>query len=146
MVPSDTAPRLVEAIRTIVPIVTGTSTLEAPLTMDFSMTDAPPGSHNGNYIYFWLHNTVEAHQLLLDKIVCFTTSDFGGAHLAFRLMITCAVCRYGFLLRTLPPNVCRPYFTTADKAVCAAFSRMFGDFHDVQTLDKLNCAKRLLSV
>jgi hypothetical protein len=70
MVPSDTAPGLVEVTRTIVPIVTGTSTLEAPLTMDFSVTDAPPASHNDNYVYFWLHDTVEAHQLLLDKIVC----------------------------------------------------------------------------
>jgi hypothetical protein len=29
---------------------------------------------------------------------------------------TCAVRRYGFLLRTLPPNICRPYLATRDVA------------------------------
>jgi hypothetical protein len=75
----------------------------APFATDFSMTDGPPASHNENCVYSWLQYTVEAHQLLLDKIVCFPTSDFGGTHAAFRLMITCAVRRYGFLLSTLPP-------------------------------------------
>jgi hypothetical protein len=45
---------------------------------------------------------MEAHQLLFGKIACFAMSDFGGAHAAFRLMITCVVRRYGLLLRTLP--------------------------------------------
>jgi hypothetical protein len=35
MVPSDTAPELVEVIRVKVPVVTGTSTLGAPSAMDF---------------------------------------------------------------------------------------------------------------
>jgi L-fucose mutarotase/ribose pyranase (RbsD/FucU family) len=66
------------------------------------MTDGLPASHNENYVHSWLHNTVEAHQLLLDKIACFALSDFGGARAAFCLMITCAVRRYGFLLHPPP--------------------------------------------
>jgi hypothetical protein len=42
MVPPDTAPKLVEVIRAMVPVVTGTSNLAAPLAMDFSMADGPP--------------------------------------------------------------------------------------------------------
>jgi hypothetical protein len=68
---------------------------------------------NENYVHSWLLDTVEAHQLLLDKIVCFAMSDFGETHAAFRLMITCAVRRYGFLLRTLPRDICRPYLAIA---------------------------------
>jgi hypothetical protein len=90
MVPPDTAPKLVEVIRAKVPVVTGTSNLGAPLAMDYSMAHGSPASDNENYVYFWMQDTVEAHQLLLDKIVCFAMSDFGGAHAAFRLMITCA--------------------------------------------------------
>jgi hypothetical protein len=75
--------------------------------MDFWMTNGPPTSHNENYVHSWLQDTVEVHQILLDKIVCFAMSDFGGTRAAFRLMITCAVRRYGFLLRTLPPDIYR---------------------------------------
>jgi hypothetical protein len=87
----------------MVPVVTGTSNIGAPLAMDFSMAYGPPASHSENYVHSWRQDTVEAHQLLLDKIVCFAMSDFGGTHAAFRLMITCAERRYGFLLRTPPP-------------------------------------------
>jgi hypothetical protein len=104
---SDTTLELLEVIRAMVPIVTGISNLGAPLAMDFSMADDPPASHNENYENSWLQDTVEALQLLLDKIICFAMSDFGGAH-AVPLMITCAVCRYGFLLRTLPSNIHPP--------------------------------------
>jgi hypothetical protein len=69
MVPPDTALELVEVIRAMIPVVTGTSNLGAPLAMDFSMADGPPTSHNENYVHSWLQDTVEAHQLLLDKIV-----------------------------------------------------------------------------
>jgi hypothetical protein len=82
----------------------------------------------------------------MDKIVCFALSDFGGTHAAFRLMITCAVRRYGFLLRILPPYICRPYLATTDRAVRAAINRILGAHLDAQTLDKLNCAKRQLSL
>jgi hypothetical protein len=146
MVPPDTAPDIVEVIRAMVPVVTGTSILGAPLAMDFSMADGPPTSHNENYVHSWLQDTVEAHQLMLDNMVCFAMSDFGGTHAAFRLMITCAVRRYGLLLRTLPPNICRPYFATADRAVRATLYRILGVSLDTQTLDKLNCAKRKLSL
>jgi hypothetical protein len=105
MVPLDTAPKLAEVIRAMVPVVNGTSNLGAPLAMDFSMAYGPPASQNDNYIHSWLQNTVEAHQLLLDKILCFPMSDFGGTHAAFHLMVTCAVRRYGFLLRTLTPHM-----------------------------------------
>jgi hypothetical protein len=67
------------------------------------MANGPSTSHDENGVHSWLQGTVEAHQLLLDKIVCFAMSDFGGTHLAFRLMITCAVRRYEILLRTFPP-------------------------------------------
>jgi hypothetical protein len=146
MVPPDTAPELVEVIRAMVPVVTGTSNLGAPLAMDFSMANGPPASHNENYVHSGLQDTVEAHQILLDKIVCFAMSDFGGTHAAFRLMIKCAVRRYGFLLRTLPPNICRPYLATADRAVRTIVYRIWDVSQDVQTLDQLNCAKRKLSL
>jgi hypothetical protein len=82
MVPPDTAPEHVEVIRAMVPVVTGTSNLGAPLVMDFSMADGPPASHNENYVHSWLQDIIEAHQLLLDKIVCFAMSDFGGTPLS----------------------------------------------------------------
>jgi hypothetical protein len=94
-----------EVIRVKVPVVTGTSALRASLAMDLWMTDDPPASHNENYVHSWPQDIVEAHQLVLNKIVCFATSDFGGAHVAFRLMFTCAVRRNGFLLHNLPPHV-----------------------------------------
>jgi hypothetical protein len=89
----------------MVPVVTGNSNLGAPLAMDFSMANGPQASHNENFVHSWLQDTVEAHHLLLDKIVCFAMSDFGGTHAVFRLMITCAVRHYGF--RTLPPDIFR---------------------------------------
>jgi hypothetical protein len=73
-------------------------------------------------------------------------SDFGGTHVAFRLMNTCAVRRYGFLLRTLPPYICRPYLVVVDIAVRNAVFRILGVSYDVHTLDQLNCAKRQLSL
>jgi precorrin-3B methylase len=51
MVPSDTAHELVEVIRAMVPVVTGTSNLGAPLAMDFSMAYGLPASHNENYVH-----------------------------------------------------------------------------------------------
>jgi hypothetical protein len=94
--------------------------------MDFSMAYGPPASQNEYLVHSWLQDTVEAHELLLDNIVCYAMSDFGGTHAAFRLVITCAVRRYGLMLRTLPPNICRPYFVAADRAVRKAFYRIFG--------------------
>jgi hypothetical protein len=106
----DTTPKLVEVIRAMVPVLMGIGNLGAPLPMEFSMADGPPATHNENYVHSWLQDTVEAHHLLLDKIICFAMSElFGGTHAAFRLMITCAVRHHGFLLRTLPPDTCRPY-------------------------------------
>jgi precorrin-3B methylase len=78
MVPPDTAPKLVDVIPAKFPVVTGTSNLGAPLAMDFSMAYGPPASHNENYVHSWLQDTVEAHHLLLDRIVCFAMSDFEG--------------------------------------------------------------------
>jgi hypothetical protein len=86
------------------------------------MMDDPAASDNDNYIYSWLQDTVEAHQLILNKIAWSATSDFGRAHLAFRLHITCAVRRYGFLLRTPSYDICRPYLAIADRAVRTAVS------------------------
>jgi hypothetical protein len=126
MVPPDTSHEHVEVIRTMVPVAAGTSNLGAPLAMDFSMADDPPSSHNDNYVHSWLQDIVEAHQLLLDKIVCFAMSDFGGIHGGFRLMITCAVRRYGLLLRTLPRDVCRPYLNGADISVRTTIFRILG--------------------
>jgi hypothetical protein len=89
----------------MVPVVTGTCSLGAPLSMDFSTTDSPPASHNESNVHSWLNDTVEAHQLLLDKIVVLRRTKSiatSSAHSAFRLMITCAARLSGFLLRTLP--------------------------------------------
>jgi hypothetical protein len=96
-VPLHTTHELVEMKRAKIPVVTGTSTQGAPLAMDF-----PPASHNENHVHSWLQDSVEAHQLLFNKIVSFATSDFRGTHASFRLMITCEVRRYELLLRTPP--------------------------------------------
>jgi hypothetical protein len=50
------------------------------------------------------------------------------------------------LLRTLPPNVCRPYLAIVDRAVRNAVYRILGNSQDVPTLDQLNCTKRQLSL
>jgi hypothetical protein len=63
----------------MVSAVTGTSTLRAPFAIDFLMTDGPPASHNENYLHYRLQETVEVRHNMLDNIVCFATSDFGGA-------------------------------------------------------------------
>jgi hypothetical protein len=133
MVPRDTSLEVIEVIRAKVPVVTGTSTLGAPSAMVFPMTYGPPAFHNENHVYSWLQDTVEAHQLILDKIICFAMSDFGGALAAFRLMITCAVRRYEFVLRTLPHDICRPYLAIAYRAVRTALSRILGVSRDLQT-------------
>jgi hypothetical protein len=82
MVPPDTAPDLVEVIRAMVPAVTVSSTLEAPLAMDFSMTDGPSTSHNENYVHSWLLDAVETNKLILNKnrMLCYVElprSTFG---------------------------------------------------------------------
>jgi hypothetical protein len=51
-----------------------------------------------------------------------------------------------FLLRTPPLDICRPYLDATDIAVRTAVSRILGVSHDVQTLDKLNCANHQLSL
>jgi hypothetical protein len=58
----------------------------------------------------------------------------------------CDIRRYGLLLRTLPPDICRPYLATADRAVRTSVYRILGVSQDVQTLDQLNCAKCHLSL
>jgi hypothetical protein len=49
------------------------------------------------------------------------------------------------MLRTLPPNICRPYLATTCEAIRTAVFQILGVSHDVQTLHQLNCAKRQLS-
>jgi hypothetical protein len=51
MAPPDTTHELVEVIRAMVPVVTGSSTLGAPLAVDFSIEDGPPASHNEIYVH-----------------------------------------------------------------------------------------------
>jgi hypothetical protein len=51
MVPPDTAPELVEVKRAMVPVVSGTYILGAPLAMDFSMAYGSPTSQNENYVH-----------------------------------------------------------------------------------------------
>jgi hypothetical protein len=95
-------------------------------------------------VYSWLQNTVEASTIIeQDRLLCYV-GRFGGAHSAFRLFITCAVRRYGFLLRTLPPYICRPHLATTDRAFRAVVFRILGLSQDVHTLDQPNCAKRQL--
>jgi hypothetical protein len=38
------------------------------------MMDGPLASNNENYVHYWLQDTVEVHDLLLDEIVCFALS------------------------------------------------------------------------
>jgi hypothetical protein len=61
MVPPDTALELAQVIRAMVPVVTGTSNLGAPLAMEFSMANGPPASHNESYVHSCLQDAVEAH-------------------------------------------------------------------------------------
>jgi hypothetical protein len=64
-----------------------------------------------------------------------------------RKVIECAVCRDGFLLRTLPPHIAnRTLLHTIDRAVRTTLFRTLGAFQNVQTLDQRNYAKRLLSL
>jgi hypothetical protein len=55
--------------------VTGTTTLGTPLAMDLSMTDGPLASDNEDCVHSWLQDTVETHQLLLDKTLLCRTSE-----------------------------------------------------------------------
>jgi hypothetical protein len=50
-------------------------------------------------------------------VVYFATLDSGGAHSAFRVMITFAARRHEFLLRTLLLDIYRTYFAIAHMAV-----------------------------
>jgi hypothetical protein len=59
-------------------------------------------------------------------------------------MITCAVHRYGFLVRTLPHDVCLPYLATTNRVVRHDVFQILGASYGVQTLDQLDCAKREL--
>jgi hypothetical protein len=55
MVPQDTALELVEVIRARVFVVTGTSSLGAPLAMDFSISDGLAKAYcNDYYVHSWL--------------------------------------------------------------------------------------------
>jgi hypothetical protein len=115
------------------------------LATGFSMADGPPASYNINYVRSRLQDSVAAQDKSLDKSVHFYALDFGGAHSAFRLMITCAVRRYGLMLRTLHV-VCRPYLATADSVVRLDVFRIFGVSPEVrQTHDQINSATRMLS-
>jgi hypothetical protein len=50
------------------------------------------------------------------------------------------------LLRSLPPDIFRPYLASAQRAVRTSVYRILGVSQDVQILDQLNCAKRQLSL
>jgi hypothetical protein len=117
------------------------------MAMDISMTDGPPASHNDSYEHSWQQDTVDTHQLVMSNTVCFATSDFGGAHSAFHMMITCPLLRhYGFLLRTLPPDIYRSYLANEGRAIRIAVFRIFGVSQNKQTLDQRSCAKREVSL
>jgi hypothetical protein len=73
------------------------------------MVNEPPVAHKVNYVHSWLEDKVFAQQCLLDHIVEFSESDFGGAHSDFPIMITCVVSQCGLMLRTFPIHICRPY-------------------------------------
>jgi hypothetical protein len=122
ILPPDTAPKLVEGIRAKIPVVSGTSSLGAPVAMDFSMADGPLAYRNENYHHSWLQETVEANHHLLDKIVCFAMSDFGGTHVAFRLLITCAVLAL-WVLAPHPPSCYLPIVPW-----CCKYSRSYCSF------------------
>jgi hypothetical protein len=94
MVPHVNGLALVAGIRKRVPILTGTlypcrSTGDGLLNVAWH-----PGSHNVKCIHCWLQDSVAAQQKLLDK----THRIFEARYSTFRLMITCAVCRYCFML------------------------------------------------
>jgi hypothetical protein len=58
---------------------------------------------------------------------------------------SCTIIRLTMMI-TFPPDICRPYLATADRAVRAAVYRILGVSLDAQTLDQLNYAKRQLSL
>jgi hypothetical protein len=147
MLPPNVAPTFVDDIRELVPIVTGIVPHAlhyrcAPLPMDIAMMDGPPASRNANTVHSWLQDSVATQRQLLDKIVDFFVSGFVGAHSAFWLMITCAVRRYGFMLRTLPPYVCHMYLATADSAVF----RIIGVFPEIRVIKSIKPRVNCLSL
>jgi hypothetical protein len=48
------------------------------------------------------------------------------------------------LLRTFAHDICQSYLAIADRVVHITVYRILGVSQDVQTLNKLNCAKRML--
>jgi hypothetical protein len=145
MIHADISLELVEMTRAKIPVVSGSSNLlGGPLTMDFSMANGPPASHNENYVHSWLQETVEAHQLLLGKIVCYV----GLRRDTCCLSLDDYVCGTPLwvLAPHLPPNTWRPYLAPANRAVRNAIYRILGVSQNAQTLDQLNCAKRQLSL
>jgi hypothetical protein len=96
MVPPDATLDMVEGTRAKVLVVKDTSNVGAPSVMDFAM----------DFSVIIILDFKTRWRLISSSwtiwFACFAMSDFGGTHGAFRLMNTCAVRRYGFLLRTLP--------------------------------------------
>jgi hypothetical protein len=69
MVPPHTTLELVHVIRAI---VMGTSNLEDPLAMDFSMAYGHPASHNENYIFLVArHREGSLAPLEQDRLLCY---------------------------------------------------------------------------
>lgn len=129
-----------------VKVVRGCRTLGAPMSLSYSREDGPPTSFDRDFVRDWLSSTLADHQRLLDQILAFRRSPYGAAHHAFRLLLVCAVTRYGYLLRNLPPDDCIPYMERADEAVLSAFFGIFhitGDRNDPAILDRAASQIRL---
>jgi hypothetical protein len=70
---------------------------------------------------------------VLDKVVDFSASNFGGVHSAFWLKITCSVRRTGFMLCTLPLDAFHPYHATAYSIVRSVVFSILGGYPEVDT-------------
>jgi hypothetical protein len=110
------------------------------------MEDGPPASFNENYVHSRVQGAVEAHQLLLDNIVCFANVGLWRGTYSFSLNDHVCSSSLWVLVPHPSPSICRPYLAVAYSVVRTAVIRILGVSHDIQTLDKLNCVKRQLSL
>jgi hypothetical protein len=101
---------IVDDIRELALIVTCTRTIGDPLAMEFSISNGALASHNINYMFYWLQDSVAAQQKYWIRLQTFFESDFGGAHPALLTAHDC-VCVTPLRYAMYPPPVMFVAFT-----------------------------------
>jgi hypothetical protein len=95
---------IVDDIRELALIVTCTRTPGDPLAMKSSISNGAPASHNINYMFSWLQDSIAAQLKYWIKLWTFFESDFGGAHPAIFTAHDC-VCVTPLRYAMYPPLV-----------------------------------------